>query len=61
MSVRSARWTGEIFVETLEADHLNELGWWPEVHDPVERAARERESKAFYLGMAEDLAKRFPL
>ena len=61
VSVESAKWAREHFQKTLEADHLNELGWWPDIHDTVERARKEQESRAFYSNVAEGLAKRFPL
>jgi pimeloyl-ACP methyl ester carboxylesterase len=61
VSIESAKWTDGCFRSTLDADHLNELGWWPDIHDVRERAARERESKAFYTSVAEDLARKFPL
>jgi triacylglycerol lipase len=61
VSVDSAKWTDEHFRATLDADHLNELGWWPDIRDQQERARKERESKAFYSRIAEDLAQRFPL
>ncbi len=61
VSVDSAKWTDDRFRATLDADHLNELGWWPDVLDHQERARRERESKAFYSSIAEGLARQFPL
>jgi len=61
VSVDSAKWTDEHFRATLDADHLNELGWWPDIRDHNERAGKERESKAFYSSIAEGLAQRFPL
>jgi triacylglycerol lipase len=61
VSVESAEWSNENFRATLDADHLNELGWWPEILDPRERDRKEAESKAFYLTLAEGLARQFPL
>jgi triacylglycerol esterase/lipase EstA (alpha/beta hydrolase family) len=48
VSVESAKWT-------------NDHGWWPEILDPRDRDQKERESKAFYSGIAEGLARQFPL
>ena len=61
VSVESAKWTNDHLRATVDADHLNELGWWPEILDPRERERKERESKAFYLSLAEGLARQFPL
>ncbi len=61
VSVESAKWTNDHFRATLDADHLNELGWWPEILDSRERARKEQESKAFYSSIAEGLARQFPL
>jgi triacylglycerol esterase/lipase EstA (alpha/beta hydrolase family) len=61
VSVESAKWTNEHLRARIDADHLNELGWWPEIFDPRERDRKERDSKAFYLGLAHDLARQFPL
>jgi triacylglycerol esterase/lipase EstA (alpha/beta hydrolase family) len=61
VSVDSAKWTNDHFRATLDADHLNELGWWPDIRDLQERARKERGSKAFYSSIAEGLARQFPL
>jgi pimeloyl-ACP methyl ester carboxylesterase len=61
VSVASAKWTNDLFRATLDADHLNELGWWPDILDHEERTRKERESKAFYSRIADGLAQQFPL
>jgi triacylglycerol lipase len=70
VSVESARWRDEYFAGEVSADHLNEVGWW----DPNDLGRRlfspgarwesrnemETRIRAFYLGIATELARRFP-
>lgn len=74
VSVRSARWRDDYARETppINADHLNEVGWW-ELSDfhPLSfppgpplgetRVELEDRIRKFYLGIAEDLARQFPV
>jgi triacylglycerol lipase len=64
VSVASARWNDEYFVPpVLDADHLNEIGWWDisEAWHGVTPQQLEDRIKNVYLGMAQDLAAAFPL
>ncbi len=53
----------------IPADHLNEVGWWDlneihgsgPLHQLDSRDEYEAEIKKVYLGIAEDLAARFPV
>ena len=61
VSVKSARWNDEYFVEpVIDADHLNEIGWWDlsEESGPEELETR---IKGLYLRIAQDLRKEFPV
>jgi len=63
VSVASARWKDEYFVApVLDADHLNEIGWWDisEAWQGVTPEQLETRIKKVYLGMARDLAEEFP-
>ncbi|UCE58711.1 MAG: hypothetical protein JSU63_14860 [Phycisphaerales bacterium] len=63
VSVDSARWKEEYFRKpVLDADHFNLCGWWDfsELLHLKLRGQLEGEIKAFYLCIAERLAKRFP-
>jgi len=64
VSVKSARWKTEYFVEpVLDADHLNLLGWWDlsELAQNVWPAELETRIKQVYLNIANDLAAALPL
>ena len=63
VSVESAKWKEEYFVEpVLNADHFNLCGWW----DPSEilrgllPIQLEEKIKGVYLSIAEGLAEGFP-
>jgi len=70
--VISARWRDEVAApEVIDADHLNETGWWEPndlgiLHFPPQPAlmetpaALEGRIRGLYLGIARDLAARFP-
>jgi triacylglycerol lipase len=63
VSVASARWSDEYFVPpVLDADHLNEIGWWDisENWHGVTPEQLETRIKNVYLGMARELADAFP-
>lgn len=55
VSLASARWRDDVFVKVIEADHLNEIGWW----DVTDRAIQgdlprfERRMLDFYLEVAD--------
>lgn len=72
VSLASAKWKDEYFLRQLDADHLNQIGWW----DPNELGRRffpsvsatqlsrkdtEARARALYIELAQDLARRFPL
>ncbi len=62
--VSSARWNDEYFVPpVLDADHLNQIGWWDdsEAWRGVEPAELEDRIKQLYLDIAHALAQDFPL
>ncbi len=54
VSLASAKWKDEFFIGLMDADHLNQIGWW----DPSEgRAGRSREEfergiREFYIRLA---------
>jgi hypothetical protein len=56
VSIESAKWADEYFLSTLDADHLNELGWWPDIPDKEERKREEGKSLTFYSSIAKHLA-----
>ena len=63
VSVKSARWKDEYFVEpVLDADHFNLCGWWDvsEILRGVWPLELEGKIKELYLNIANDLARRFP-
>jgi triacylglycerol lipase len=72
VSLRSAMWKNRYFRGRIDADHLNEVGWWddndlgPRLFPPtiVERWADRDEMEArvrnLYLEIARDLRSRFP-
>lgn len=58
VSLASARWRDDLFVETIDADHLNEVGWTDPATLPFGSAAAERFEegiRAFYLKIARGL------
>jgi len=64
VSVTSARWNDEYFVPpVLDADHLNEIGWWDisESWQGVTPEQLEARIKNVYLGIAKELAAAFPV
>ncbi len=64
VSVSSAKWKDEYFVEpVLDADHLNQVGWWDisEVWHGVGPLELERRIKKLYLDICEELAAHFHL
>jgi triacylglycerol lipase len=69
VSLESARWKEQYFKKEIEADHLNQIGWW----DPNDqhrfahgrpgatRQQMEQRIRALYVEIAEDLAREFPV
>lgn len=72
VSVRSAQWRPDYAQKpVLNADHVNEIGWWelsdfhPMIFPPgpplgETQGQLEGRIRAFYLGIAQGLAQRFP-
>jgi len=63
VSVKSARWKKKYFVEpVLDADHLNEIGWWDisEIWHGIDPKQLEDRIKALYLSICDGLAEKFP-
>ncbi len=63
VSVQSAKWKDEYFVEpVLDADHLNLVGWWnvPDILHGVLPGELEARIKQVYLDIAQILAAEFP-
>ncbi len=58
VSLRSAKWRDEFFVKQIDADHLNEIGWWHPWggSNDFTRKAFEKRIQKFYLEIAEGLA-----
>lgn len=57
VSLRSATWRDEYLVEVMDADHLNQIGWWDrsESITGVDREAFERTVRQLYLEIADGL------
>lgn len=57
VSHESAVWKTDWNLETLDADHWNEIGWWDrgEARSGVDRETFEAGIRAFYLRMAQTL------
>ena len=56
-SLHSAMWREEYFVEKIDADHLNQIGWWDrgEAITGVDREGFERIIREIYLKIAREL------
>ncbi len=57
VSLRSATWREDLFVEQIEADHLNEIGWW-DMRDTRllgDLKGFEKRIQDFYLAIVESL------
>lgn len=54
VSLRSARWRKEYFVEVMDADHLNQIGWFGkrEADTGMDRETFERNIRKTYLKIA---------
>ncbi len=64
VSVESAKWQDEYFVEPIiDADHLNLIGWTDlsELPDIVSFLGMETKIKSLYLSIANGLAEAFPI
>jgi len=71
--VSSARWRDDVAApDVINADHLNEVGWWepndcglftfpPRLSSGESPAKLEARVRGLYLGIARDLAARFPV
>lgn len=57
VSLRSAKWKDEYFLGIMDADHLNQIGWWDasEGSAGIPREDFERGIREFYLKIAEGL------
>ncbi|MCD6416524.1 MAG: hypothetical protein J7M08_07500 [Planctomycetes bacterium] len=57
VSLRSATWRDEYFEERIEADHLNEIGWWDPTDLEITRnlEAFQKRIRDFYLRIARSL------
>jgi triacylglycerol lipase len=57
VSLRSAMWRKEYFVEVIDADHFNQIGWWnaSEAITGMDREAFERDIREFYVKIARGL------
>ncbi len=57
VSRESAAWRDDLFVTQIEADHLNEIGWWDprDTETLLNPAAFEERIQEFYLEMARRL------
>jgi len=57
VSLTSATWKKEYFREKIDADHLNQIGWWDrgEAAAGIDRKAFEDYILGFYLNLAHDL------
>ena len=53
----SAMWREKYFVEKIDADHLNQIGWWDrgEAITGVDREGFERKIRGIYLKIAMQL------
>ena len=58
VSLKSAMWREEYFVEAIDADHLNLIGWWDknEAITGIDRETFERSIHEVYLKMARGLS-----
>jgi triacylglycerol lipase len=69
VSLESARWNDRYFRKQINADHLNQIGWWDSNDQnrftrggPGEtRQEMEQRIRALYVEIAEDLARKFPV
>lgn len=57
VSLRSAKWKDEYFLGIMDADHLNQIGWWDanEGRGGISREDFERGIRDFYLRIAQGL------
>mgnify|MGYP006281833839 FL=1 len=57
VSLKSARWREDLFVKQIEADHLNEIGWWDVRDTDTLRNLKsfEKRIQNFYLDIVESL------
>jgi len=58
VSLRSAMWKERYFLEQLDADHINQIGWWDrgEFGTGVSREDFEKNIRRFYLKLAGGLS-----
>jgi len=59
VSVSSAMWKEQYFMGTIDADHLNQIGWWDggRAMGANTRSAFEKKIKEFYLDLAGTLSE----
>jgi triacylglycerol lipase len=59
VSLRSAMWKEEYFLEEMDADHLNQIGWWNggEARAGISREEFERGIRDVYLRIARGLPR----
>ena len=55
--LRSAMWREACFLEKIDADHINQIGWWDrsETGTGVDRETFERSIRECYLRIAKEL------
>lgn len=60
VSLKSAMWREEYLLEVIDADHLNQIGWWDrsEAMIGMDKEAFERRIREFYLKIAGRLRNR---
>lgn len=58
VSVRSATWKREYLVDIIDADHLNQIGWWDgrRAMGTSKREVFEQRIKEFYLSLARNIS-----
>jgi hypothetical protein len=63
ISLRSAAWREVYFVEKMDADHLNIIGWWNRggAFAGADRETFEKNIREFYVRMAKSLKVEKPL
>ncbi len=59
VSVRSAMWKPKYFMGTIDADHLNQIGWWDggRAMGTSNRRIFEKRIKEFYVDLARTLTE----
>jgi len=60
VSVSSAKWQDKYFAGTINADHINLIGWW-DIREPLTKIEFETYIQQKYVDIATELANKFPL